>query len=143
MGRLRNYPSGARSTFQVKHPTGLSSEISHTISSTKAQARRSENNGGKLPGDKKKEQKETASKRKMLREKLLKFLSRVPVFVYLTDLRDEALQQVITSLDPRLFERVTGLAMANFVAIKEACSVWQLPEPRDDSLPSMPPTQPH
>ena len=51
---------------------------------------------------------------KTLRAKLLKFVQAVPVFMYLTDFREEALVDVINSLDTQLFERVTGLTLADF-----------------------------
>lgn len=49
-----------------------------------------------------------------LRSKLLKFVQAVPVFMYLTDFREESLVDVIVSLDTQLFERVTGLTLADF-----------------------------
>jgi hypothetical protein len=49
-----------------------------------------------------------------LRDKLLKFVQAVPVFMYLTDFREEALVDVIESLDTQLFERVTGLRLGDF-----------------------------
>jgi hypothetical protein len=49
-----------------------------------------------------------------LRSKLLKFVQAVPVFMYLTDFREQALVDVITSLDTQLFERVTGLTLEDF-----------------------------
>lgn len=51
---------------------------------------------------------------KTLRSKLLKFVQAVPVFMYLTDFREEALVHVIESLDTQLFERVTGLTLEDF-----------------------------
>ena len=51
---------------------------------------------------------------KTLRSKLLKFVQAVPVFMYLTDYREEALVDVIESLDTQLFERVTGLTLDDF-----------------------------
>ncbi len=51
---------------------------------------------------------------KTLRAKLLKFVQAVPVFMYLTDFREEALVDVIESLDTQLFERVTGLTLDDF-----------------------------
>lgn len=51
---------------------------------------------------------------KTLRAKLLKFLQAVPVFMYLTDFREEALVDVIESLDTQLFERVTGITLEDF-----------------------------
>lgn len=49
-----------------------------------------------------------------LRSKLLKFVQAVPVFMYLTDFREQALVDVIESLDTQLFERVTGLTLDDF-----------------------------
>ena len=49
-----------------------------------------------------------------LRSKLLKFVQAVPVFMYLTDYREEALVDIIQSLDTNLFERVTGLTLQDF-----------------------------
>jgi hypothetical protein len=57
---------------------------------------------------------ETAWLRKEIREKLQKFLAKIPVFMYVTDFREEALKHVIESLDTTLFERVTGLTIKDF-----------------------------
>ncbi len=56
---------------------------------------------------------------KSLRDKLLKFIQAVPVFMYLTDFREEALVDVIESLDTQLFERVTGLTLDDFHKLAE------------------------
>lgn len=56
---------------------------------------------------------------KSLRSKLLKFVQAVPVFMYLTDYREEALVDVIESLDTQLFERVTGLTLDDFHKLAE------------------------
>jgi hypothetical protein len=42
------------------------------------------------------------------------FVAKVPVFMYATDFREEALKDVIESLDTALFERVTGLTVQDF-----------------------------
>jgi len=60
------------------------------------------------------EEKEYKSKRKMIQEKLIKFATRIPVFMYLTDFREHSLKDVITQLEPTLFKRVTGLEVADF-----------------------------
>jgi hypothetical protein len=54
-----------------------------------------------------------------LRSKLLKFVQAVPVFMYLTDFREQALVDVIESLDTQLFERVTGLTLGDFHMLAE------------------------
>ena len=58
--------------------------------------------------------KERKSLRKQVQEKLIKFAARVPVFMYLTDFREQLLKDVITKLEPKLFKRVTGLTTEDF-----------------------------
>lgn len=60
------------------------------------------------------EEREYKSKRKMLQEKLIKFATRIPAFMYLTDFRENTLQDVITKLEPDLFLTVTGLTVQDF-----------------------------
>jgi L-rhamnose mutarotase len=60
------------------------------------------------------EEKEYKSKRKLVQEKLIKFATRIPAFMYLTDFRENTLQDVITKLEPALFLTVTGLAVKDF-----------------------------
>ncbi len=60
------------------------------------------------------EEKEYKSKRKAVQEKLIKFATRIPAFMYLTDLRENTLQDVITKLEPDLFRTVTGLTVKDF-----------------------------
>ena len=60
------------------------------------------------------EEKEYKSKRKLVQEKLIKFATRIPAFMYLTDFRENTLQDVITKLEPDLFLAVTGLTVTDF-----------------------------
>ena len=60
------------------------------------------------------EEKEYKSKRKLVQEKLIKFATRIPAFMYLTDFRENTLQDVITRLEPDLFLAVTGLTVKDF-----------------------------
>lgn len=60
------------------------------------------------------EEKEYKSKRKEIQEKLIKFATRVPIFMYLTDCREQCLKDVITQLEPALFKKVTGLDVKDF-----------------------------
>jgi len=60
------------------------------------------------------EEKEYKSKRKLVQEKLIKFATRIPAFMYLTDFRENTLQDVITKLEPDLFLSVTGLTVKDF-----------------------------
>jgi len=60
------------------------------------------------------EEKEYKSRRKQIQEKLIKFATRVPIFMYLTDYRERCLKDVITQLEPGLFKKVTGLTVKDF-----------------------------
>ena len=74
--------------------------------------------GGELTPKEKKElseeEKDFKSKRKQIQEKLIKFATRIPVFMYLTDYREQSLKEVITQLEPGLFKKVTGLSVKDF-----------------------------
>ena len=61
-----------------------------------------------------KEEREFKSMRQEVQEKLVKFATRIPAFMYLTDFRENTLQDVITKLDPDLFLTVTGLTVEDF-----------------------------
>jgi hypothetical protein len=63
------------------------------------------------------EEKEYQSKRKEIRDKLIKFATRIPIFMYLTDYREYSLKDVILQLEPKLFERVTGLTKQDFALL--------------------------
>jgi hypothetical protein len=74
--------------------------------------------GGDLNAKEKKEltdeEREYKSKRKQIQEKLIKFATRIPAFMYLTDFRENTLQDAITKLEPDLFRTVTGLTVEDF-----------------------------
>lgn len=61
-----------------------------------------------------KEEKEFRSLRKQIQEKLVKFATRIPIFMYLTDKREHTLRDVITKLEPGLFKKVTGISKTDF-----------------------------
>jgi hypothetical protein len=87
---------------------------SDTVKELKAKAKEE---GGLSKGDEKQltdEEKEYKSKRKLVQEKLIKFATRIPAFMYLTDFRENTLQDVITKLEPDLFLTVTGLTVQDF-----------------------------
>jgi len=60
------------------------------------------------------EEKEYKNLRKKIQEKLIKFATRIPVFMYLTDYREHSLKDVISQLEPGLFKKVTGLDVKDF-----------------------------
>ncbi|MFP3466052.1 restriction endonuclease [Leifsonia sp. SIMBA_070] len=86
--------------------------LSESVKATK------KSQGDGLDGERKKqltdEEKEYKSKRKLIQEKLIKFATRIPAFMYLTDYRENTLKDVITKLEPALFKTVTGLTVEDF-----------------------------
>jgi hypothetical protein len=60
------------------------------------------------------EEKERKSKRDLIRRKLKKFATRIPVFMYLTDYRERTLKDVISELEPGLFNKVVGIKKKEF-----------------------------
>ena len=61
-----------------------------------------------------KEQKEYNTLRNQIQDKLKKFSTRIPVFMYLTDHRERSLKDVISQLEPGLFKKVTGISVEEF-----------------------------
>jgi hypothetical protein len=74
--------------------------------------------GDKISAKEKKElseeEKEYRSLRKQIQEKLIKFATRIPAFMYLTDYRENSLKDIITKIEPELFKKVTGLTVDDF-----------------------------
>lgn len=65
------------------------------------------------------EEKEYKNKRKEIQEKLIKFATRIPIFMYLSEYREHTLKDVITLLEPRLFKKVTGLEVKDFELLEK------------------------
>jgi hypothetical protein len=97
----------------------LNQEIETIINKSEAVKKaRKEANNEELSDKKRKElteaEKDYKSRRKQIQEKLIKFATRVPIFMYLTDYRERSLKDVITQLEPGLFKKVTGLTVKDF-----------------------------
>ncbi|MCO5052844.1 MAG: DEAD/DEAH box helicase family protein [Verrucomicrobiae bacterium] len=86
---------------------------SEKVKELKAKAKK-EGLTGKEKRELTEEEKEFKSKRKLVQEKLIKFATRIPAFMYLTDFRENTLQDVITKIEPELFQTVTGLTVEDF-----------------------------
>lgn len=114
LGALLDQPELLEALEQIEDFRNLSNLAEQVVTSTPKLKKAKREKGGKLDSDEKKEQNETASARKQIREKLQKFLAKIPVFMYVTDFREEALKHVIESVDTALFERVTGLTIKDF-----------------------------
>lgn len=119
LGAILEHPDLLEALEQIEDFRALADHAKQIITSTKKLKKAKREQGGQLDSGQKKEQSETAKKRKEIREKLQKFLAKIPVFMYVTDFREEALKHVIESLDSALFERVTGLTVDDFKMLSD------------------------
>ena len=96
----------------------LNKELTTLVNKSEALKKAKQANKGKLSDKEKIEltdkEKEIKSKRKEIQDNLIKFATRIPVFMYLTDDREQTLKDIITQLEPELFQKVTGLTIADF-----------------------------
>lgn len=118
--RIMENPEAISAVERIEGWRSLGDNIIETIinKSEKVQDLKSKGKNSELSEKEKKEltaeEKEYKSRRKMVQEKLIKFATRIPAFMYLTDFRENTLQDVITKLEPELFLAVTGLTVEDF-----------------------------
>lgn len=117
--RLMDNKKAMEALMSIEGFRNLNQEIETIINKSEAVKKaRKEANGEELSAKEKKElsdeEKEYKSLRKQIQEKLIKFATRVPIFMYLTDYRERTLKDVITQLEPGLFKKVTGLTVKDF-----------------------------
>jgi hypothetical protein len=118
--RIMDNPEAMAAVGRIEGWRALGDNIIETIinKSDKVKELKNKAKGGDLTPKEKKElteeEKEYKSKRKLVQEKLIKFATRIPAFMYLTDFRENKLRDVITKLEPDLFMAVTGLTVKDF-----------------------------
>ena len=118
LSRLLSNPAAMAALMKIEGFRSLNKDIETIINKSDAVKKAKKENDGKLTAKAKKQlteaEKEYKSKRKQIQEKLIKFATRIPVFMYLTDFREYSLKDVITQLEPGLFKKVTGLDVKDF-----------------------------
>jgi len=116
--RLLANPEAMAALMSIEGFRSLNADIETIINKSEAVKKIKKDPDKKLTPKEKKEltaeEKEYKSKRKEIQEKLIKFATRIPIFMYLTDFREHTLQDVITQLEPGLFKKVTGLTVKDF-----------------------------
>ena len=116
--RLMDTPEALSALMNIEGFRTLNQDIETIINKSDAVKKAKREADGDLPKEKKKEltaeEKEYKSLRKQIQDKLIKFATRIPVFMYLTDYRERSLKDVITKLEPGLFRKVTGLTQQDF-----------------------------
>jgi hypothetical protein len=120
LSRVLDSPEAMAAVERIEGWRALGDNIIETIinKSNKVKQLKNKAKNTELSAKEKKElteeEKEYKSKRKLVQEKLIKFATRIPAFMYLTDFRENTLQDVITKLEPDLFLTVTGLTVGDF-----------------------------
>lgn len=118
LARLMANPEAMDALMRIEGFRNLNSEIETIINKSESVKKAKKEKEGKMTQKEKRElseeEKDYKSKRKQIQEKLIKFATRVPVFMYLTDFREFCLRDVITQLEPELFKKVTGLTVKDF-----------------------------
>ena len=118
LNRLMANEAAMDALMSIEGFRSLNSDIQTIINKSEAVKKVKKEKDEKLTHKEKKklteEEKEFKSKRKQIQEKLIKFATRVPIFMYLTDYRERSLKDVITQLESGLFKKVTGLDVNNF-----------------------------
>jgi len=118
--RILDNPDAMAAVERIEGWRSLGDNVIETIinKSEKVKGLKNKAKEGDLSKKEKKElsdeEREYKSKRKLVQEKLIKFATRIPAFMYLTDFRENTLQDVITKLEPDLFLTVTGLTVQDF-----------------------------
>lgn len=122
--RIMDNPEALKALMNIEGFRSLNQDIETIINKSEAVKKAKKDGEEKLTPKEKKElsedEKEFKSKRKEIQEKLIKFATRVPIFMYLTDEREKCLKDVITEISPSLFKKVTGLNVKDFSML---CSI--------------------
>ena len=115
--RLMGSPEAMDALMKIEGFRSLNDDLETIINKSEA-VKKAKKANKKMSKEEKRElteeEKEYKSKRKQIQEKLIKFATRIPVFMYLTDYREHCLKDVITQLEPGLFKKVTGLDIEDF-----------------------------
>jgi len=117
--RLMSNEEAMKALMSIEGFRSLNQDIETIINKSNAvkQAKKDDNDKPRTPKERKqltKDEKEFKSLRKQIQDKLIKFGTRIPVFMYLTDYRERSLEDVVQKLEPKLFKKVTGLVVKDF-----------------------------
>ncbi|MFV8166512.1 DEAD/DEAH box helicase family protein [Mycobacterium sp. 134] len=117
--KILDNPDAMEAVMRIEGFRALGSDVFETVINKSEKVKDAKKSKGENISSSEKreltaEEKEYKSKRKQIQDKLIKFATRIPAFMYLTDFRENTLKDVITKLEPELFRTVTGLSVADF-----------------------------
>lgn len=134
---------------QIEMFRNISNDLSALISSNK-ELKPKKLAREKLTGEAKRVDDESRKKREDIKKKLQRFLTRIPAFMYLTDDREKTVYDIITQVEPELFEKVTTLSLKDFERLVNAGAfsapkmndaVWKFRQFEEPSLTYSAPTE--
>jgi hypothetical protein len=117
LARLMANEAAMRALMSIEGFRSLNADIETIINKSEVVKKAKKEKETLTPKEKKElseAEKEFKSKRKEIQEKLIKFATRIPIFMYLSEFREYCLQDVITQLEPNLFKKVTGIGVKDF-----------------------------
>ena len=116
--KLKNNDQAMKALMNIEGFRQLNLDLETIINKSEAVKKAKKEAGDNPTSQQKKdiseEEKAEKNLRKQIQEKLMKFATRIPIFMYLTDYREYMLEDVIRQLDSELFKKVTGLTQADF-----------------------------
>jgi len=104
---------------QIEMFRNISDDLTAMISTNK-ELRQKTIGKGKLKPDEKAKKDDAARRREHLKSRLQRFITRIPAFMYLTDERERTIKDIVTQIEPELFEKVTGLTLGDFEQLVNA-----------------------
>lgn len=110
--KLLNSKKAQEAIDKIESWRNLRDDIQVLVTKSKAVKEAKTKKGGVTPEEKPEidaAEKEIRNRRKEIQDKLLHFMSRLPVFMYMTDCREQTVNDVICTYEPDLFRLVTGL----------------------------------
>jgi len=119
MSALLDDPDLLESLEGIEMFRNIKEDLTAMISSNKEVAKKKI---AKEPLTKEERKRENGAKKRRddLKKRLQRFLTRIPAFMYLTELREKAVKDVITRVEPDLFKRVTALEVSDFQKMLDA-----------------------
>ena len=122
--KLQDNKDALDALMRIEGFRSLNTEIQTIINRSEKVKKLKKEKGDELTPSEKKEltedEKKAKSLRKQVQENLLKLAARIPAFMYLTDYREQTIKDVITQIEPELFQKVTGLTVKDFDVL---CSI--------------------
>lgn len=112
-------PALLESLEQIEMFRNITNDLTAMIS-TNRELRQKKLTREKLTKDESGRKDDAAKRRETLKKKLQRLITRVPAFMYLTDHREKTIKDIIEQLEPALFEKVTGLSLADFSQLVDA-----------------------